>query len=230
MAHSYIAATHAFHRSNMALPPRIADDNLLNASLLVVYRVATCEDGGRCRGGDHILEALTGRAYNLAVSAILLCSAGLYDEALNSIRSIGEIANLFGFLRLYPDRYPEWVLADRKKRLREFSPAKIRREIEAKGSFVSPMDADAYVKLCEIATHVHGATAPNPYSPDGRRHVGGFRQEAGIDEVASQLTYVMSMLGMLAANMVGRNDLADIVIDEVRASDGELQADSEESK
>ena len=38
-------------------------ENLLNVSIEVLYEVSTCTH--TCRGGDHRIEYITGRAYNL---------------------------------------------------------------------------------------------------------------------------------------------------------------------
>jgi hypothetical protein len=211
-----VSALYEFHRQRMKLPPSLSDDKAINTSVSVLYRVATCDDGASCRGGDHIVESLTARGINMATSAVLLCAAGLYDEALNSIRSLGEITNVFGFLWLYPERYEDWVSADRKQRKSEFSPFAIRKAIEAKEGFLPPMDKEAYEQLCEIATHVHGATAPNAYGEDGRRHVGGFVQAAGVMRVTEELSNVVVLLAMFASKMVHRDDLFEQVVETVR--------------
>lgn len=65
---------------------------LLGTSLAALYEASTCNR--KCFGGGHVLESLAGRVYNLASSAYILSLAGFYDEALNLIRSIGEISNL----------------------------------------------------------------------------------------------------------------------------------------
>ena len=211
-----IRALYEYHHERMNLPPELSEDVAVNLSVQVLYRIATCDDGAKCRGGDHILESLTARGVNMATSAILLCAAGLYDEALNSVRSLGEIANLFGFLWLYPEKYSDWVMATKKRRKAEFSPSAIRKAIEAKDGYLSPMDQETYTRLCELATHVHGATAPNAYGEDGRRHVGGFEQAEGVRYVAEQLSNVVVMLAMFASKMVGRDDLFDEVVKSVR--------------
>ena len=64
---------------------------VLGTALAGLYTSATCHRG--CRGGDHVIEALGARIYNLATGAYTLISVGLYDEALSLVRSIGEIGN-----------------------------------------------------------------------------------------------------------------------------------------
>lgn len=214
---NYVKAAFDFHVAKLSLPQQLEDDAELESALLITYKIATCEDGKHCRKGDHIIESLAARAYNLALSAILLSASGFYDEALNSIRSLGELANVLAYLSLYPADYPNWVQADKKTRLSKYSPAAIRTAIEKSSGFEPPMDKATYAELCELSTHVHGATAPNAYGSDGRRHAGGFSEENGVEKVAGLLNNTMFMIALLASKMVGRDDLFNKAVEFVRA-------------
>jgi hypothetical protein len=68
------------------------DCAMIGTAMSALFQAATCHRV--CKQGPHIFEAMCGRAYNLGCSAYLLAISGLYDEAGNLIRSIGEIANL----------------------------------------------------------------------------------------------------------------------------------------
>ena len=57
----------------------------------MLYNLAVCGYG--CHGGDHKIEYITGRTYNLAISSLKLLRLGHYDESLSLIRSISEIVN-----------------------------------------------------------------------------------------------------------------------------------------
>ena len=105
--------------SKAQIPDGVRESDLLNVAMEVLYKVATCE--GHCRKGDRIIESLAGRGFNLASSAMILTSIGYYDEALNLIRSLGELTNLLGYLVLHPDDYPSWVLASKKDSARNQS-------------------------------------------------------------------------------------------------------------
>src|SRR5436309_173666 len=59
----------------------------LGSVLSLLYRVATC--GWGCRSSDHSIEALTGKAINLTLSAVRLLRSGYYDEALALVRTSG---------------------------------------------------------------------------------------------------------------------------------------------
>ena len=68
------------------------NNDIIGTALNVIYQAATCHR--KCHGGEHIFESLCGRAYNLSCGAYNLTLFGLYDEALNLIRGLGELTNL----------------------------------------------------------------------------------------------------------------------------------------
>ena len=81
-------------------------------------------------GGTHVLEALAGRTYNLGCAAYILICRGFYDESMNLVRSIGEISNLIFLSVVDKQSLRRWLAADRKTRLKEFSPARIRKLVD----------------------------------------------------------------------------------------------------
>ena len=96
--------------------------NVLGISLSILYQVGTCHR--KCFGGPHVLESLTARTYNLACGAYTLICRGLYDEALNLVRSIGEISNLIALFYADQKNIKLWLSYDKKTRRRKFSPSK----------------------------------------------------------------------------------------------------------
>lgn len=109
----------------------IINNDIIGTSLNAIYQAATCHR--KCHGGGHILESLCGRAYNLSCSAYDLTIFGLYDEALNLIRGLGELTNLVMLSAIDGAKIREWVSADRKTRMTKFRPFKVRRMLEDKG-------------------------------------------------------------------------------------------------
>ena len=79
---------------------------LIGTSLSALYQASTCHR--KCHGGPHIFESLCGRIYNLGVGAYLLVQRGLYDEALNLTRSIGENANLIALSVVDKEALKQW--------------------------------------------------------------------------------------------------------------------------
>ncbi len=185
--------------------------SILGTSMSALYQVGTCHKG--CRGGDHILESLAGRVYNISSSALILILEGFYDESLNLIRSAAEICNLISLFSIRPDSYKQWVLANRGNRIKEFSPAKVRQKIENNQCEFEPIISKSdYQELCEIATHPTPNTAPNMYNNKNKSHIGGFQQDNGISDSFKKLTFVMLSNAMLFSTIVGKRKLFEEII------------------
>lgn len=148
----------------------------LGTVLSLLYAEACCAHG--CVGGDHFGQRLAGRVVSHALGSYRLLCAGYYDESLALSRNLGEVANLLWLFRHRPEEQERWRSADKRTRLREFSPVKVRLSIEAAGLPV-PIDETRYAGLCEIAVHVGPETAPQVHNPLGLPTVGSFFQEGG---------------------------------------------------
>jgi hypothetical protein len=174
---------------------------LIGTSLSVLYQAATCYR--QCHGGNHMLERLCGRAYNLGCGAYHLTLIGLYDEALNLIRSLGEMTNLVMLSALDPPKIQEWLVADRRTRLSKFGPAAVRRMLEKKG-YVCATE-EWYREMSEGYTHVTPATKPNFHGNEA--WVGGKYEEKGAEKCFGALPYVTTMLAMFICQFFRFNDL-----------------------
>jgi hypothetical protein len=187
-------------------------DNLviLGNSLSVMYQVSTCHR--KCFGDPHVLERLVGRGYNLAISSYTLITRGLYDEALNLVRSMGEISNLILLSVVDKDSLQGWLKADKKTRIRNYSPAKIRILIEKSNSpFLMYATKEWYSKLCEEYTHITPDTRPNAHSESGQHYVGVSVQEAGLHYALDELAMVSVYIALLSAKYTGMEDMITLI-------------------
>jgi hypothetical protein len=181
---------------------------LIGTCLAALYEVATCNR--KCFGDAHIFEALMGRSYNLGCSAFLLIDRAFYDEALNLVRSLGEISNLALLSTTGGDEIREWIHADRKTRLKKFSPAKVRERLIAAGyKDVMVADDSWYADFCELYTHPTPATAPNKHNGLNRGVVGGSFQASGLDRSLSPLADTLGILALLASRFAGIDEYHD---------------------
>ena len=178
----------------------------LGVSLSIIYQVATCHR--KCFGNAHVFESLCGRAYNLATSAYILICRGLYDEALNLIRSMGEISNLILLAGVDKKALQQWLSLDTGKRIKEFSPFKIRKLLEKANVSCIHADKDWYSKFCEDYTHVNPKTTPNNH--DGLNgHVGGKFQSEGIKYALAELTNLSILISIIAAKTADMEDMLE---------------------
>lgn len=182
------------------------DYQIIGTALSVLYQAATCHR--KCYQGPHIFEALCGRAYNLGVSAYLLALSGFYDESSNLIRSVGEIGNIISLAATDKDALQRWLESDRDTRIMEFSPAKVRKAIEAKRGVVIA-DADWYSDFCERFTHPTPGTKPNMHNESGRGFVGGVYQSLGLSNTLDPLRTVILSTAMYVAAFAKFDDLQE---------------------
>ncbi len=190
------------------------DFALLGTALSVTYQLGTCHRG--CRGGDHVLESLVGRANNLGSAAFLLITNGYYDESLCLVRSAGEIANLIMLFFTMPEKYGEWVSATKQEHIDNFGPGQVRWHLGQKG--MTPMRGSWYAELCEKAAHVSPATVPNLHNNSGQGYVGGVHQAEGFRDCVEQLAMIMTSIAMISAIMLGQRDLYDEVVREAQSA------------
>lgn len=192
-------------KSNKHLKSHESDLRLLGTSLSALYEAATCHR--KCYGGDHVFEGIAARTYNLACSAYSLISIGYYDEALNLIRSIGEISNLVALYVKDKELWKEWVNADKKTRFKKFTPVKVRKLLGDDTRTL--MDEDWYSELCESYAHIAPDTNPNMHNELQRRVTGGLVQEQGIKKSIRQLTFLISMVSLVFCKISDMDDLFD---------------------
>ena len=188
---------------------------VLGTAMAGLYTSATCHRV--CRGGDHIIETLGTRTYNLSLGAYSLASIGLYDEALNLVRNIGEIANLLSLSLSDKHKLEEWITSTKSERIQKFSPVKIRKLLEESRGIVL-MDQSWYAELCESSTHINPGITPNKY--DSRRSVcGGLIQPEGTRTAIEQLTEIVALTSLYFCRYSDLDDIFEKISLELRAVD-----------
>ena len=148
--------------------------------------------------------AVDGR-YNLGISAYLLMLRGFYDEALNLIRSVGEIGNLISLSMAEDDVITQWVSADKKTRLREFSPYKVRLKLERAGGVVIAPE-DWYSRFCENYAHATPGMVPSMHNEFELGWAGGVVQEVGFSLTLDEVVGKVGSVAMMAAAFARLDD------------------------
>jgi hypothetical protein len=194
---------HALEASESMLQTMKPQLEFLGWALAGLYEVGTCNR--KCWGGPHLLEALCVRVYNLGVSAYLLMVRGFYDEALNLVRSIGEIGNLISLVASEDDVVPKWIAADKDTRIREFGPGAVRRKLKnAKGVLVAP--PDWYAEFCEAYTHPTPGITPNMHNTTGLGYAGGVVQEEGFEKTLDEIVGKVGAIALMAVAFAQLDD------------------------
>ncbi|MXW10084.1 MAG: hypothetical protein F4X47_16295 [Gammaproteobacteria bacterium] len=159
-------------------------------------RMASC--WWTCRGGDHRIEYLCGRAVNNARAAVRLLRFGLYDESLALSRAIGETANLMQLFTMDRSALHEWRNATHRQVRQDFSPYKVRKRLE--GLSQSPViTQERYALLSGRATHVGPHTVPQSHNVLGLPFSHSQVQEEGILVCVNELATPLSVVAGLGA-------------------------------
>jgi hypothetical protein len=180
----------------------VDDSRILGTALCAMYQAATCHR--ECHGGGHMLERLVGRAYNLCCASYNLILLGFYDEALSLVRSVTEVNNLIALSVFDKEAIAEWLAADKKTRLKKYSPAKVRSLLKQHTN-EDLGHSDWYTDLCETYVHVTPKTMPNMHA--GRSQVGGRFQEQGIKKALDELSTAAALVAMLVCKYFQYDDL-----------------------
>jgi hypothetical protein len=160
--------------------------------LSLLDRMASC--WWICRGGDHLIEYMCGRAASFGRASIRLIQMGFYDEALSLIRTVAEIANLFALFQLEPSSLSEWKTLPEQQRKQQFSPVRVRIRLEpiAKGAHIDEVD---YRLLSGRSTHANPGTRPQSYNVFNVPSAGALLQQEGLiiclNELGNSLVLIM---------------------------------------
>lgn len=121
---------------------------------------------------DHAVLYLAARASSFGRAALRLAKMGFYDEALNIVRSVGEIGNLFALFASDANAIEEWKKSDWKYRRDHMGPGKIRQRIVASNGLLA-MKNETYRDLCEISTHPVPQLRPQHFNHAEKSMTGG---------------------------------------------------------
>jgi hypothetical protein len=212
-----------YRESSKHLAESVTDRRMIGTAMSALYQAAICHR--KCYAGPHIFEALCGRMYNLAVGAYVLALRGLYDEALNLTRSMGEVSNLIALSVVDKKALTEWLSSDKKTRLRKFSPREVRKALERQEPTLLLADADWYSRFCETYTHVTPKTKPNMHNSVGQGYAGGAYQPDGLRNTLGELATVLGSVSLIVCRYFKFFDLFEEISTIVGTGDKESEKD-----
>ena len=212
-----------YRESSENLAESVMDRRMIGTAMSALYQAATCYR--KCHKGPHVLEALCGRMYNLAVGAYVLALRGLYDEALNLTRGIGEVSNLIALSVVDKKALKEWLSSDKKTRLRKFRPSEVRKALERQEPALLLANEDWYARFCETYTHVTPQTKPNMHNAGGRGFAGGVYQPEGLKRTLGELATVLGSVSMIICQYFRFSDLFEELSAIVGTADNESESD-----
>lgn len=196
--------------------PEVGDnlaENLdrLGTVLSLLNRMSTCHWG--CHEREHTLEYLAGWTTSSALAALRLTNYGHYDEAISLIRSIAELGNLLQLFLTDIEHFEEWRSLPEKKRIRQFSPGRVRKKLEEDGAVI-PTDREKYSAMCEVGVHATPDTIPQDHDPNLSPTLGGYYQEEGLKICLNELAWsTATVSGPLAKLAILERERAEEIVE-----------------
>lgn len=161
----------------------------LGDGLAVLDALSSCFWG--CRGGDHAVEHLLGRVFGSLRAAVRLARGGFYDEALNVLRTAGEVTNLLMLFTLDRTVLESWRNASANERFTLARPSKVIRRLASLGHEELSTNAAKYDLLSRL-THGNSTDAPQAHNPIGLPITAGQFQEAGFLVTLNESALIVS--------------------------------------
>lgn len=100
-----------------------------------------------------LIQILCIRVFNAFASSLKLCFAGYYQNSAMILRDLLETTFLLDLFRTDRSRIAAWRQADKKSRLKEFKPIRVREKLDERDGFKEKKRAAAYDLFCELAGH-----------------------------------------------------------------------------
>jgi len=93
------------------------------------------------------------RLFNASAESLKLALSGYYQKAFVHVRDILETYFLVDYLRSNPNKIAEWKNSTKRQRLKEFSPKRVREELDKRDGYKEDGRKFAYDLISENASH-----------------------------------------------------------------------------
>jgi hypothetical protein len=100
-----------------------------------------------------VIQVLGMRMFNAFASSMKLIKSGYYQNGGLIMRDILETVFLADFFRTDREAITQWRFADKKERMKSFSPIRIREALDNRDGHTSKKRAELYDLFSELACH-----------------------------------------------------------------------------
>lgn len=139
-----------------------------------------------------VIKLMGMRMFNALASSLKLALTGYGQNSALIMRDVLETVFLVDYFGHEPAAIARWRLADRKSRMKEFSPIRVREALDSRDGFTKRKRAEMYEMFSELAAH------PTMQSAEMMRPVRGGNAVIGPFVESTSLDAVLSELGRLA--------------------------------
>ena len=152
---------------------------------------------------SKVIKLMGMRMFNALAASLKLALSGYGQNSALIMRDILETVFLVDFFGHDRAAVARWRLADRKGRMKEFSPIRIREALDTRDGNTKKKRAEMYEMFSELSAHptMQSAELMRPVK-GGNAVIGAFVESTSLDAVLSELgglaVQVGEVLGVFA--------------------------------
>ena len=142
-----------------------------------------------------LIQVLGIRTFNAFGASIKLCMSGYYQNAALIMRDVLETAFLIDLFRGDRSLIVKWRLADKRARLKDFKPVKVRTLLDTRDGFTERKRAAMYDLFSELAGHatMQSIAMLRPKGMDAQ--IGPFFDATALEAVLSEMGRLAVQVG-----------------------------------
>lgn len=143
-----------------------------------------------------VAQVLGMRMFNAFGASLKLALCGYHQNSALILRDVLETVFLLSLFAGDRSLIERWRLADKKARMKEFSPVKVREALDARDGFTSKRRAEMYELFSELAGHptMKSAWMMRPQK-DGDAVIGPFMEATALEAVVSEMGRLAVQVG-----------------------------------
>ena len=178
----------------------VEGDERLSLHLVVVERAMDLADLLRQYPSEdedlNVVQMLGMRTFNAFGASVKLGLSGYGQNAALVIRDILETVFLLDLFRGDPAAIERWRNADRRERMQQFSPRRVREALDERDGFTSGRRAELYRLFSELAGHptMNSVHMMRP-QVDGEAVIGPFIEAGSLEAVLSEMGRLAVQVG-----------------------------------
>ena len=177
----------------------LVDDERLQLHIEVVEVAMNIADWLRCFETNNedlkLIQVLGIRIFNAFGSSLKLCLSGYYQNAALILRDVLETVFLIDLFCRDRSLIAAWRAADRAKRMKQFSPVKVRTMLDTRDGFTEGKRAGVYSLFSELVGHatMQSITMLRPNGMDV--HCGPFFDATALEAVIYEMGRLAVQVG-----------------------------------
>lgn len=143
-----------------------------------------------------VVQALGMRTFNALGASLKLALSGYHQNSALILRDVLETVFLISLFAGDRTLIEKWRLADKKARMKDFSPVKVRIALDTRDGFTSKRRAEMYDLFSELAGHptMKSAWMMRPQK-DGDAVIGPFMEATALEAVVSEMGRLAVQVG-----------------------------------